>query len=174
MLGTDASNIGVGAALAQVQDRELVILQFAARNLIPAERKWGGREREAFAIKWSVQRFSDYIKSGRTLVLTDHESLRWMWGSKSGKVQRWPLYLQIWSWHTKGMRKTTWQTGSREVWTTIRELTGMWKNLRYRILCCKRSRRLTRRTARERNKRGSRQGDGDVAASYPLDRGRTF
>eukprot|EP01071_Lankesteria_metandrocarpae_P011347 Lankesteria_metandrocarpae@DN5435_c0_g2_i1.p1 len=90
----DASDRGLGAALMQVQCGELVLLQFAAKRLTIAERKWDVREREAFAVKWSVKRFEDYVKCGQIYVISDHESLRWMWSAKSGKVQRWALFLQ--------------------------------------------------------------------------------
>lgn len=56
--------------------------------------KWDTREREAYAIEWSLERFQDYIKGARTIVLTDHQSLQWMKTCSSGKVQRWALYFQ--------------------------------------------------------------------------------
>eukprot|EP00923_Selenidium_pygospionis_P017425 GHVN01030680.1.p1 GENE.GHVN01030680.1~~GHVN01030680.1.p1 ORF type:complete len:210 (+),score=26.64 GHVN01030680.1:157-786(+) len=91
---TDASVRGIGAALAQEQEGEIVLLQFAAKRLTPGERRWDTRGKEALAVKWAVQRFEDYVKTAKMLVLSDHESLRWMWGSSSGKVQRWAPFLQ--------------------------------------------------------------------------------
>jgi len=90
----DASEKGLGSALLQLQEGELMILEFASRKLTMPERKWDTREREAFAIRWAVERFQDYVKAGQIMVLTDHESLRWMENAKSGKVQRWALFLQ--------------------------------------------------------------------------------
>eukprot|EP01069_Polyplicarium_translucidae_P010907 Polyplicarium_translucidae@DN3405_c2_g1_i1.p6 len=77
-----------------MQKEELVVLEFASKRLSAAERRWDTREREAFAIRWAVQRFEDFAKANRVVVLSDHESLRWMWKATSGKVQRWALYLQ--------------------------------------------------------------------------------
>ena len=93
----DASNTGIGSALAQVQGHEIVLLEFASRRLTDAEKRWDTREREAFAIKWSVQRFQDYIRASHFYIVSDHESLMWMDTISSAKVQRWILYLQQYS-----------------------------------------------------------------------------
>lgn len=90
---TDASSRGIGCVLMQIQHGEPVYLEFASRKFTPAERKWDTREREAFAVVWAVKRFRWYIASRKTLVFTDHESLRWKSGCESGKVQRWALFL---------------------------------------------------------------------------------
>lgn len=91
---TDASSVGIGNALLQVQDGDLVLIEFGSKKLTLAEQKWDTREREAFAIKWSVKQYEDYVKAGKVFVLTDHESLKWMDGATTGRVQRWALYLQ--------------------------------------------------------------------------------
>eukprot|EP00921_Rhytidocystis_pertsovi_P002316 GHVQ01003966.1.p1 GENE.GHVQ01003966.1~~GHVQ01003966.1.p1 ORF type:complete len:187 (+),score=32.29 GHVQ01003966.1:977-1537(+) len=90
----DASDVRICSALLQWQDEELVLLEMASKRLTSAERKWDVREKEAFAIKWTVQRFSDYVRAGRVFVLTDHEALKWMKNATAGKVQRWSLFLQ--------------------------------------------------------------------------------
>ena len=93
VIATDASDYGIGAALMQDQ-KELVVLEFASKALNTSQRKWPTYEKEAYAIRWAVERFVDYIKTGWTIVLTDHQSLKWMDQAKSGKVQRWSLYMQ--------------------------------------------------------------------------------
>eukprot|EP00921_Rhytidocystis_pertsovi_P005297 GHVQ01009158.1.p1 GENE.GHVQ01009158.1~~GHVQ01009158.1.p1 ORF type:complete len:554 (+),score=58.34 GHVQ01009158.1:240-1664(+) len=90
----DASDVGIGSALLQWQEGEIALLEMASKRLSTAERNWDVREKEAFAVKWSVQRYSDYVRAGRVFVLTDHEALKWMKNSTAGKVQRWSLYLQ--------------------------------------------------------------------------------
>ena len=90
----DASNRGIGCALLQMQGGDPVLLEFGSKKLTIAEQKWDTREREAFAIKWSLERFFDYTRAFPVIVVTDHESLRWMQSSTSGKVQRWSLYMQ--------------------------------------------------------------------------------
>lgn len=90
----DASDKGLGAVLLQHQDNQLPVLEFASRVLTPAERNWPAYEREAFAIRWAVARFEDYIQVAGALVMTDHQSLTWLENASRGKVRRWALYLQ--------------------------------------------------------------------------------
>ena len=90
----DACTEAVGAVLTQVQDGELVVLEFALRKFNSTEANWDTREKEGYTIKWSVERFSDYLRGMKTLVLTDHASLQWIDKSSAGKVRRWALYLQ--------------------------------------------------------------------------------
>ena len=93
-IATDASDYGVGAVLMQDQFGELVILEFASRSLSPTEKRWATYEREAYAIRWAVEKFEPYIKTGRTLLATDHQALQWLHTATSGKVRRWALYIQ--------------------------------------------------------------------------------
>src|SRR5262249_28100261 len=90
----DASNLGIGSALLQIQEGEPVLLEFGSRKFTTAEKKWDTREREAFAIKWSLEKFRDYVKASSVTVLTDHEPLPWIDKASSGKVQRWALFMQ--------------------------------------------------------------------------------
>ena len=53
----DACTEAVGAVLTQVQDGELVVLEFASRKFNSTESNWDTREKEGYAIKWSVERF---------------------------------------------------------------------------------------------------------------------
>lgn len=90
----DASDVGVGGSLMQNQEGELEILEYASRTLNQTERNWSTYEKEAFAIRWAVERFQDYIRTTGALLLTDHKSLEWIANSTSGKVRRWALFLQ--------------------------------------------------------------------------------
>ena len=90
----DASEFGLGAALLQWQEDELIILEFASKTLSKAEIKWPAYEREAYAIRWAVNRFEDYIKAGNVIVLSDHLPLQAMDKATNSKVLRWSLYLQ--------------------------------------------------------------------------------
>ena len=58
----DASNRGIGCALLQMQQGDPVLLEFCSNKLTVAEQKWDTREREAFAIKWSLERFFDFTE----------------------------------------------------------------------------------------------------------------
>eukprot|EP01071_Lankesteria_metandrocarpae_P012034 Lankesteria_metandrocarpae@DN5486_c0_g2_i3.p1 len=90
----DASSFALGAVLCQVQHGDLVIIEFAAKKFNSAELNWATREKEAYAIRWSVEHFAMYIRGMKTLVLTDHASLQWIDSSSVGKIRRWALYLE--------------------------------------------------------------------------------
>jgi RNase H-like domain found in reverse transcriptase/Reverse transcriptase (RNA-dependent DNA polymerase)/Integrase zinc binding domain/Integrase core domain len=93
-IATDASDKGIGCVLMQEQEGELRILEFGSRKFSHVERRWDTREREAYAVKWAVEHYSDYILLGKVRIYTDHESLKWMASSTKGKVVRWTLFLR--------------------------------------------------------------------------------
>lgn len=90
----DASETGLGAVLFQKQNGADLPLEYASKALSQAERNWPAYEREAYAIRWSVNKFEDYVKINGATILTDHQSLKWLMDAKAGKVRRWALYLQ--------------------------------------------------------------------------------
>ncbi|MGI9627715.1 MAG: reverse transcriptase/ribonuclease H family protein, partial [Longimicrobiales bacterium] len=96
-LVTDASDRGIGACLFQVRDKEFLPLEFYSKKLSEAERKYDVREKEMLAIRRSLEHFDAYCKATHTYVFSDHESLRWMASSTSGRVQRWSLAIQNYS-----------------------------------------------------------------------------
>eukprot|EP00915_Cephaloidophora_sp_WS-2016_P010335 GHVH01015026.1.p1 GENE.GHVH01015026.1~~GHVH01015026.1.p1 ORF type:complete len:232 (+),score=9.46 GHVH01015026.1:304-999(+) len=49
------------------------------------------------AVKRSLEHFSEVCRATHTYVFTDHESLRWMWNSDKGRIQRWSLFIQQFS-----------------------------------------------------------------------------
>ena len=91
---TDASEHGAGAALLQWQANELVVLEFASKTLSKAETKWPAYEREAYAIRWAIGRFEDYVKAGKVIVVSDHMPLQALYKATNNKVLRWSLFLQ--------------------------------------------------------------------------------
>ena len=53
MLTTDASDVGIGAALSQTQNGKDVPIAFASATLTPAQRNYSASEREAWAMVWA-------------------------------------------------------------------------------------------------------------------------
>ncbi len=96
-LATDASGRGIGACLFQSDKGTLVPLEFYSKKLTEAEMKYDIREKEMLAVKKGLEHFETLCKSTHTSIFTDHESLRWMWGSDRGRIQRWSLYIQQFS-----------------------------------------------------------------------------
>eukprot|EP00921_Rhytidocystis_pertsovi_P026396 GHVQ01042585.1.p1 GENE.GHVQ01042585.1~~GHVQ01042585.1.p1 ORF type:complete len:304 (+),score=22.05 GHVQ01042585.1:164-1075(+) len=90
----DASDKGVGVALAQVQEGEVVLLEFASQKFSSTQKNWATREREAYAVVFAAERFASYLCGHRVIVLTDHQSLLWLDHATAGKLARWSLRLQ--------------------------------------------------------------------------------
>lgn len=96
IIDTDASDIGIGAVLSQIDKdgRERPVM-FASRKLSTAELKWPVRDKEALAIIYALDTFRAYVLGSRipTLVRTDHHSLQWMQDAKTGRIARWATVL---------------------------------------------------------------------------------
>ncbi len=90
---TDASNLAVGAVLAQKDEQgRLRPIQYASRTLNPAERNYSVCEREALAVVFSLKKFRDYLLGATEFKLsTDHAALQHAFNKKdvSGKLVRW-------------------------------------------------------------------------------------
>jgi hypothetical protein len=88
VLETDASDVGIGAALIQ----EVKPIAFASRTLSDAECRYGITEREALAALWGMEKFQYYLTGKKFVLVTDHKALEEIrnkteFGSK--RTQRW-------------------------------------------------------------------------------------
>ena len=99
VIHTDASGIGVGAALMQ-RDEEgrLYACRFYSRKLNAAERKYSATEREYLAMVLALKKWRKYLGVRTSEVHTDHKPLLSMVKatdeSQSARVQRWGMLLQ--------------------------------------------------------------------------------
>ena len=77
---TDASDFAIGFDLLQIgEDGLMHPLAFDGRKLREAELRYPTHEKELLAIKEALLKWKHYIENGHTtIVLTDHESLRYM------------------------------------------------------------------------------------------------
>ncbi|KAJ3648427.1 hypothetical protein Zmor_020232 [Zophobas morio] len=96
VLRTDASAYALGAALLQGEGPEERPIEYASRLLTNHEQNYTTTEREALAIVWAVRRFRGYLEESSTVVITDHQPLRWLMTLKTptGRLARWALQLQ--------------------------------------------------------------------------------
>ncbi|KAJ1114366.1 hypothetical protein NDU88_002604 [Pleurodeles waltl] len=94
---TDASEEGIGAVLAQVNEEgHDHPVAFISRRLLPREKKWSAIEREAFAVVWSLKKLRPYLFGTHFRVQTDHRPLRWLMQMRgeNPKLLRWSISLQ--------------------------------------------------------------------------------
>jgi transposase InsO family protein len=75
-LSADASAYGLGAVLLQKSiDGEWKPVAYASRSMTETEMRYAQIEKEALAITWACERFSDYILGKNITIETDHKPL---------------------------------------------------------------------------------------------------
>jgi transposase InsO family protein len=91
ILDTDASLVGVGAVLSQIQDGRERVIAYYSKTLSPAERNYCVTRRELLAVIKAVRFFRPYLYGRPFLLRTDHASLLWLCRRKepSNQVARW-------------------------------------------------------------------------------------
>ena len=97
ILDTDASTIGIGGILQQLDEDSgnRYVVSYYSRRLSIAERKWGITDLEALALRDSISKFSRYLIGSIFTVYVDHISLTYLNNLKTltGKLGRIALDL---------------------------------------------------------------------------------
>lgn len=103
----DASNIGCGGVLVQVQDGVERVIAYMSHKFNAAQRKYQVTELECLAVILAIEKFRPYVDGVHFTVVTDHHSLLWLKNLKdpAGRLARWALRLQAYDFtlvHRKG------------------------------------------------------------------------
>ena len=76
IISADASSTGLGAELTQVQENgECCPICYASRSLSETEKRYAVIEKEALAVTWASEKFSDYVLGLPFVLETDHKPL---------------------------------------------------------------------------------------------------
>ncbi|GBO17949.1 Retrovirus-related Pol polyprotein from transposon 297, partial [Araneus ventricosus] len=107
ILDTDASNEGIGAVLSQKIGNEECVIAYFSKTLGKPERNYCVTRKEILAIVKSIEHFHHYLYGRKSLLRTDHASLRWLLNFREpeGQIARWVQILQEYDFeiqHRKG------------------------------------------------------------------------
>jgi hypothetical protein len=93
---TDASSVGIGGVLSQVQDGQERVIAYCSKTLNKAERNYCVTRRKLFAIVRPMEHFHKYLYGQEFHLRTDHSALTWLMSFKNleGHTARWIQRLQ--------------------------------------------------------------------------------
>lgn len=94
---TDASKLGLGAELFQVNEKgDRLTISFASRTLNSAERNYSITELELLSIVFACEKFRMFILGYPVTIITDHQALVFLQRCRlrNARLTRWTLLLQ--------------------------------------------------------------------------------
>ena len=91
MLDTDASNVGIGGVLSQVQDNKEKVIAYGSKKLDKQQQRYSVARRELLAVITFIHQFCHFLLGRKFLLRTDHGSLKWLFNFKDsqGQLARW-------------------------------------------------------------------------------------
>ena len=103
MLQTDASDVGLGAVLSQIdKSGNEHVVAYGSKTLSPREKNYSTTEKEAFAIQFGTQHFRVYLLGRKFTISTDHSALSWLHSMEpKGRIARWLMDLQEFDFEVK-------------------------------------------------------------------------
>ena len=90
-LDTDASDVGKGAVLSQMQDGEERVIAYVSKSLEGSEQRYCTARKELLAVVRALKHFKCYLYGQRITVRTDNSAVSWLHRSKDpvGQPARW-------------------------------------------------------------------------------------
>nr|GFB19137.1 reverse transcriptase domain-containing protein [Tanacetum cinerariifolium] len=92
----DASDFAIGAVLGQCQEKHFRPIHYASKTMIEAESNYTTTEKEMLAVVNAFEKFRPYLIMNKSIVYTDHSTLKYLFAKKDSKARllRWVLLLQ--------------------------------------------------------------------------------
>ena len=78
ILACDASDVGIGAILSQVQGGKERVIAYASWTLNAAQKNYTVTECECLAVVEFIAHFRPYLAGQHFTIITDHSSLKWL------------------------------------------------------------------------------------------------
>jgi len=89
VVGTDASQLGVGAILYQKIGEEIRYIAFASKQLNKGQRNYPAPKRELLAVIFALKKWRELLMWRKFVVETDHMALLYIRKSNSYMVRDW-------------------------------------------------------------------------------------
>lgn len=96
VVATDASNVGLGATLSQLDPAgDEKVIAYLSRSLTSAEKNLATIEKECLAIVWALSKWRHYLLGRHFTIFCDHKPLQWLHTMKTdnAKLSRWAMKL---------------------------------------------------------------------------------
>jgi RNase H-like domain found in reverse transcriptase/Reverse transcriptase (RNA-dependent DNA polymerase) len=132
VLFSDASDIGVGAMLAQGERNNQKAVAYFSQKLTSCQKRYSVTERECLAVLLAVEKFRHYLLGSHFTVVTDHSALQWLLALKtpvSSRLCRWIMTLQQYDFsvkHRNGSEMAMADGLSRAIETIETEVKDEW------------------------------------------------
>jgi len=89
LLDSDASSVGLGAVISQMQNGKEVVIAYASRSLSNAERNYDTTKRELLVVIFGLRTVRQYLLGRKFTIRTDNSALQWL--RKTPELwHRWP------------------------------------------------------------------------------------
>nr|GEX45445.1 reverse transcriptase domain-containing protein [Tanacetum cinerariifolium] len=108
----DASDFAIEAVLGQRQDKHFRPIHYASKTMTEAESNYTTTKKEMLAMVYAFEEFQSYLILNKSIVYTDHSTLKYLFAKKDSKARflRWVLLLQEFTFKvvdTKGAENLT-------------------------------------------------------------------
>nr|GEY67016.1 DNA-directed DNA polymerase [Tanacetum cinerariifolium] len=92
----DASDFTVGTVLGQRHEKHFKLIHYASKTMNDVKSNYTTIEKEMLAVVYAFEKFQSYLIMNKSIVHTDHSTLKYLFAKKDAKaiLLRWVLLLQ--------------------------------------------------------------------------------